>query len=455
MCQHVDDTHAHERRKADGVTGVIGEHHEGAAVRDETAMDRDAVHGRAHRKFTHAIADIATALFRREIAVDGGNAGKVRMGKVSRAADHFRQRRRQAFKRDLACLAGRNILRLVEETLFGIADDRCKAFRQNASDTTVEFGAFGCRQRIDALLPCFTVRNATRTGFTPGIEQRGRNFESFRCPAECCLGGGIFSGTQRRAMHAACTGAIWRTIANDGLERDQRRAVGLSLGARQRRIDSVVIVTVNLFDIPAASLELGRNIVGEGDFRAAVDGDAVIIIKQDQLAEAKVTGKRDRFLSHAFHEAAVAAEHIRAVIDNILAELIGERAFGDCHADRAGETLTERAGGQLNAFCMTIFRMTGGLRTPLPEVLQLIDGHILVARQIERAVKQHRAVTVGEHETVAVRPVGSRCVEFQMLREQNGCGVSHAERHSRMAGIGGIDGIDRESANAVGELQHI
>ncbi len=57
-----------------------------------------------------------------------------------------------------------------------------------------------------------------------------------------------------------------------------------SLGARQRRIDSVVIVTVDLFDVPAARLELGGNIVGEGDFRAAVDGDAIIVIKQDQLA---------------------------------------------------------------------------------------------------------------------------------------------------------------------------
>ena len=41
----------------------------------------------------------------------------------------------------------------------------------------------------------------------------------------------------------------------------------------------------------------------------------------------------------------------------------------------------------------------------LAEVLQVVDGQI-VAGQVQEGVDQHRAVAVGEHETVAIGPPG-------------------------------------------------
>jgi hypothetical protein len=45
---------------------------------------------------------------------------------------------------------------------------------------------------------------------------------------------------------------------------------------------------------------------------------------------------------------AVARDHPRAVIDQLLAVVAAQYAFGDRHADAVGHTLTERAGGDFD-----------------------------------------------------------------------------------------------------------
>ena len=50
---------AHERGKADRWPAVVGEDQERAAVRDETAVQRHAVHGGGHAVLAHAVVDVA------------------------------------------------------------------------------------------------------------------------------------------------------------------------------------------------------------------------------------------------------------------------------------------------------------------------------------------------------------------------------------------------------------
>ena len=57
---------------------------------------------------------------------------------------------------------------------------------------------------------------------------------------------------------------------------------------------------------------------------------------------------------------------------------------------------------------------------------------------------QHRAMTRRQNEPVAVGPMGGRCVEFQMFFKQNRGDVGHAHGHSGMAGIRGVNGIQRQ-----------
>ena len=64
----------------------------------------------------------------------------------------------------------------------------------------------------------------------------------------------------------------------------------------------------------------------------------------------------------------------------------------------------ERTGGGLDAERQVVLGMPGGLAAELAETLELLDRQ-RVAGQMQQRVQQHRAVAVGEHEAVAVRPV--------------------------------------------------
>jgi hypothetical protein len=74
-----------------------------------------------------------------------------------------------------------------------------------------------------------------------------------------------------------------------------------------------------------------------------------------------MAGQRDGFLADAFHEAAIARDHIGLVVDEIVAEARVEVSLGHRHADSVGETLAQRAGRGFNAGSVTVFGVAGGL----------------------------------------------------------------------------------------------
>ena len=69
----------------------------------------------------------------------------------------------------------------------------------------------------------------------------------------------------------------------------------------------------------------------------------------------------------AFHEAAVADEHVGVVVDDVEAgpvELRGQHLLGERHADGVGEALAERAGGGLDADVELVLRVTRRCASP-------------------------------------------------------------------------------------------
>ena len=117
-------------------------------------------------------------------------------------------------------------------------------------------------------------------------------------------------------------------------------------------------------------------------------------------------GEVDGFVADAFHQAAVAGDHVGVVVHQRVAEAGVHQPLGERHADGIGQSLAERPGRRLDPRRMAVFGMTGGLRPELAEAHQLIERHVLVAGQVQERVEQHRAVAGGQHEAVAVRPVG-------------------------------------------------
>ena len=250
-------------------------------------------------------------------------------------------------------------------------------------------------------------------------------------------------------MHGIAARAVGRAEADDRLHRDQRGLARLRLGGRHRGVQGAAVMAVAALDMPAAGLEPCRDVLGEADRGRAVDGDAVVVIEHDQLAQAQMARQADRLLADALLQAAVAQHDPGAVIDQITAELSGQRAFRQRHANGGGQALAQGAGRGLDALGMAVFRMAGGDRAPLAEIPDLIQRHVLVPGQVQQAVEQHGRVPVRQHEAVTVGPVGIGRIELQVVAEQHGGGIGHAHRGAGMAAVGGVHGINGQRADAV------
>jgi hypothetical protein len=262
-------------------------------------------------------------------------------------------------------------------------------------------------------------------------------------PIERLAHGGDFLGPERRAM--GDREALFRRCAEADARprRDQGRPIG-GPGGRQCRVDGADVVAMDGDRVPAGRLEPTALVVGGADAGRAVDRCAVVVEDDRELAESEMAGERDRFLTDAFHQAAVAAEDPGAMIDEIVAEFGIKHALRQRHADGGGDTLAERPCGRLDRGEMAVFRVPGGERPCLAEFLQFGERDVDVSGQVQQAVEEHRSVTVRQHEAIAIRPARVCSVEPQMTAEQSGGEVRHAERHARMPGPRLFHGINGE-----------
>jgi hypothetical protein len=248
---------------------------------------------------------------------------------------------------------------------------------------------------------------------------------------------------------------VRRAVADHGLGADQARLVVDRARFVQRAGDRLVIVAVDIpHHVPAVGLEALRGIVGEPALDVTVDGDAVVVPDRDQLAQPQRAGKRAGLVGDALHQAAVAEEGVGAMVDDLVAVTVvlrGEHLLGQRHADGIADALAERPGGGLDAGGVAVLGVTGGLRVPLAERLEVVDGDV-VAGQVQQRVDQHRAVAVGEHEAIAVRPARVGRVVTQQVVPQHLGDVGHAHRGARVTGIGLLHGIHAERADGIGEF---
>ena len=114
-------------------------------------------------------------------------------------------------------------------------------------------------------------------------------------------------------------------------------------------------------DVPAERFEAGSDILAEGDVGAGGEGDVVLVVEVDQLAELEIAGDGGRFEGDAFHDIAVGDDAIGVVIDDFVTRTIegcGEEPLGDGKADPVGEALTQWSGGDFDA--RSVSRVPGG-----------------------------------------------------------------------------------------------
>jgi len=414
-------------------------------------MQRDAVHRRRHGMLAHPVAHIPA-----EAITDGKRLGLRRIGEVRRsqvgraakragqhAVDHLEGVLRRLARRELRLFGRQLLLQRVDRP--GIFS------RQAHLLPPLELRPLAGLGRIEPLLPCGTRRSAASTGLTPGIDDLVRHHERRIGDAEILLRPGEFFSSERRAMHLGSAGLGGGAEPDGGARRDHRRLVG-GLGLEQRLLDRFLIVAVHRDGVPADGPEplvlVGRILVVE----LAVEGNVVVVPDQRQLVELQVPGERNRFLRDALHQAAVAAQHPGVVVDQLIAELGRQMRLGHRHTDAVGDALPEGSRGRLDARRKPVFRVARRLRVELPEILDLVDRHVLVAEEIERRIEQHRAMPGAQHETVAIGPMRIGRIELHHLGEQRHRHVGRAHRQAGMPRIGFFHRVHRKGTDRIGHV---
>ena len=115
--------------------------------------------------------------------------------------------------------------------------------------------------------------------------------------------------------------------------------------------------------MPVIGFKTFCRIVGKPAFGFTVDGNTVVIVKTNQLAQSQRARQRTDFVGNTFHQAAVAHKHIGEVIDNFMIRLVKlrrQRTFCYRQSDGVRQTLSKWTGGGFNTWRITNLRVTWG-----------------------------------------------------------------------------------------------
>ncbi len=86
---------------------------------------------------------------------------------------------------------------------------------------------------------------------------------------------------------------------------------------------------------------------------------------------------------------------------------------------------------------------------PLPKVLELIQREIIVARQIQQAIEQHRTVSGRQNKAIPIRPLRVFWVVPHHFCPQHIGSSGHSHRHAGVTGVGFLHAIHSERADRI------
>ena len=171
---------------------------------------------------------------------------------------------------------------------------------------------------------------------------------------------------------------VGRSPADGVFTADQGGSILFRARTGDGGMDGCRIMAIHVgYGVPTVGLESLGGVVGEPPGDSAVDGDAVVVIKDDEFAEAVKTGQGTDLMGEAFHDASISDDDIGMVVDDGVAravELRGEHALGHGHPDGVAEPLPQGTRGGLYPIGPAVFGMSGGLGVELTEVPDLFHG---------------------------------------------------------------------------------
>ena len=279
--------------------------------------------------------------------------------------------------------------------------------------------------------------------------------------AEDFLGRRHLVGAERGAVRGTGVLLVRGRPADDRAERDEGRRLGVLPGRQQRLVERLDVLVVPVrgtpaqaLDVPAVGLVAGGDVLGLGDVRVVFDGDVVVVVDHDEVAEPLVPGQRGHLVADAFLDVAVGDEGVDVVVERAAARL-GVRvvqsalaARGHGHADRVADALAERPGGGLHARRQAVLGVPGGDAAPGPVGLQVIQGHP-VPGQVQLDVQGQARMPARQHETVPARPVRIRRVVPEQSLEEKVGHRGQAHRRARVPVAYFLDRIHRQDPDEI------
>src|SRR5690606_23139018 len=189
------------------------------------------------------------------------------------------------------------------------------------------------------LLPSRPLLSPAAPSGAPSFQNWLRHLERRMRPPKRLSRRCDFITTERRAVHSSRPLLFGGAKPDRGLAGDEPGLAAIRTGARDGGGHGVRIVPIDCSRVPTSGLEAPNLILGGGKRSGPVDGDSIVVEQHNQLAQPKVPRKRDGLLADAFHQAAIARDHIRVVINNVGPETRVPDAFCNRHSDRGGNAL--------------------------------------------------------------------------------------------------------------------
>ena len=267
---------------------------------------------------------------------------------------------------------------------------------------------------------------------------------------------------ERFAMRGAGIVLMGRAVADVAVDDDQGwHVVGASEGFDRLCEPLGVIGVADALHVPAIGKEARGHVVAEGEIRVAFDRDAVAVVNPAEVSEHQVTRERGGFARDAFHHVAVTAERINVVVEHLeagLIEALRQPTLGDRHADAHPTALTQGPSRRLDARGAMIFGVAWTFTIQLAEALDVVESDCefgaapligLYASKMQHRIEQHRGVSVGQHEAVAIWPSRIIRIKAQKALPQRVNDRRQGHRGARMAGLGLLHSVHGQRTDRI------
>ena len=224
---------------------------------------------------------------------------------------------------------------------------------------------------VEAGLPLCLPGLPSLDGFAEMMQSVRRNMKSgLQRPPQSFFGEPDFFRAQGGAVGSGRVLLVGATVGDVGAGTNEGRAVQFGARRGQGLGHCIEIVAVDLLHVPSVGFKPLGDIFRKRQAGVALDGDVVVIVQIDKLAQLQMTGQGGGLRGHALHQVSVAHDGIGEVVHNGMSRTVeGSRqiAFSQRHSHPVAETLPQRAGGSFHAGGQAVLGVAWGSAAPLSE----------------------------------------------------------------------------------------